>query len=68
MSYKKFVSSERVDRALQSGNIRIVKMCIRDSYTDTAQNMVKLMEISETVWDAAITSNFTRKEGRTIWQ
>ena len=28
MSYKKFVSSERVDRALQSGNIRIVKQLL----------------------------------------
>ena len=37
-------------------------------HSNTAQNMVKLMEISETVWDTAITSNFTKKEGRTIWQ
>lgn len=28
MSYKKFVSSERVDRALESGNIRIVKQLL----------------------------------------
>ena len=37
-------------------------------YSNTAQNMVKLMEIGETVWDTVITSNFTKKEGKTIWQ
>lgn len=37
-------------------------------YSDTAQNIVKLMKIGETVWDTTITSNFTRKEGRIIWQ